>query len=102
MEKCKTLGGRSFFYYIINEKERVLIIQTSKSPTEHTISFGDAPINDVWARINSAENDKEKHQTSFYGQPKWGKCPNRILCPYIAKLLLDVFNEEQIKQVISK
>lgn len=101
MEKCKTLGGQSFFYFSINEELRTLTIRTANNPANHVINFGDDPIAMVWARINEAPNNTLQNQTQYYNQPQWPECPNMILCPYIAKLLLDVCPAEQIQLMIN-
>ncbi len=52
---------------------------------------------DVWdavvGRVNEL-NQNERSITGNYTDPKWTNCPNRILCPYVAKLYL--YLREQI------
>ncbi len=102
MEKCKTLGEQSFFYFSIDENERKVLIKTSNVNAQiSSIDFGHI-VNQVWNRIGSAQNEQVKYQTSYYNQPMWNECPNNILCPYIAKLLLDVCSRTLIENMINE
>lgn len=80
----KTLGGKSEFKYYI--EENALYILYGKQ-TKFTLISGNI-INETIGRIKIAKG-KEIKMTSFYNQSKWNKCPNNILCPYVACLIIN-------------
>lgn len=80
----KTLGQEaSFEYYFDQEK---LFIQFGKQKGFTSVSK--KIIKATSDRIKEAK-DKEIKMTSFYSQPKWDNCPNNVLCPYVACLIVN-------------
>jgi hypothetical protein len=95
MEKCKTLGGESYFFFSIDEVKNELFIQTQGNDQVYIIPFGDIRISMTWDRINHSELP-QREMAGNYNQPNWQLCPSPVLCPYIAKLLLHVIPNELI------
>ncbi len=80
----KTLGKRaSFEYYFDQEK---LCIRYGKQIDFTSVSK--KIIKETSDRIKEAKR-KEIKMTSFYSQPKWDNCPNNVLCPYVACLIIN-------------
>jgi len=83
MNECETLGGRSTFLYSRNDG--ILSIQFGEMK-EPTVVQEDI-IKIVKERINNSI-DPDIMMTSNYNQPRWEDCPNNLVCPYVAKLIL--------------
>jgi len=83
MIECETLGGRSTFLYSINDG--ILSIQFGEMPNPIIVQ------NDIIERVRERINksiEPDLMMTSNYNQPKWEDCPNNLVCPYVAKLLI--------------
>jgi hypothetical protein len=82
------LGGRSEFEYVIEKGK--LLLRFGKM-----VNFLDVKedwVIDVKERIQKLkkeEHPKYKTQTSLYNKNKWDKCPNNIICPYVACLIIN-------------
>ncbi len=83
MEQSETLGGRSTFLYSINDG--ILSIQFGEML--NPIIIQNDIIERVRERINNS-NALDLMMTSNYNQPKWEDCPNNLVCPYVATLIL--------------
>lgn len=67
--------------------------QKTQALVEHFI------VNEVINRVEYLkENNIENYRTvGYYSLTHWAGCPNTVQCPYVAKLVLDVFPEEIIE-----
>ena len=83
MEQSETLGGRSTFLYSINNE--ILYIQFGEM--QNPIIVQNDVIERVRERINNSK-ESDIMMTSNYNQPKWEDCPNNLVCPYVATLIL--------------
>ena len=90
MQKCKTLGEETYFEFSFDDNE--LKIRYGFTLTEqNTVTIQNDLIKRVIERVNELRNDIHFRSTSYYTINQWVDCPNTIYCPYVAKLLIDVF-----------
>ncbi len=103
MEKCKTLGEETYFEFSLVNNE-LLITYGFTLDEQKTVLIQNSLIISVINRVHYLkENDIEHYKTSsFYTITKWEKCPNTQYCPYVAKLVLDVFPEDLINNFLKK
>ena len=109
MEKCKTLGERKDTYFLFSyiQNELIIVYGFSK-PKQKFVILDDEFIAKIIHRTEELkEKDKETktsnhRKSSYYTDTKWDETANRIYSPYVAKLVLDVFPEEIIKQIRNK
>jgi hypothetical protein len=80
----KTLREQSSFKYYFDEEKLFIHYGKQKGFT----SISKKIIKATSDRIKEAKG-KEIKMTSFYSQPKWDNCPNNILCPYVACLIIN-------------
>jgi hypothetical protein len=99
MEKCKTLGEEAYFEYTTSRGDGKLWIKFGVNGIEQPalIELVENVIQRVsYMQLNDAEHSR---MTSYYTMPHWAECPDMILCPYIAKLVLDVFPNQVIENL---
>jgi hypothetical protein len=108
MEKCKTLGEETYFLYSYCPDNLVLVYGFSKTKQKFKI-LKDEFIYKVICRKEFLEGQDKLHSTnnyrksSFYNDPKWTEAGvDRVLSPYVAKLVLDVFSNETLNRIISE
>lgn len=108
MEKCKTLGEETYFLFSYCPDNLVLVYGFSKSKQKFKI-LKDEFIYKVISRVQFLVRQDKLHKTnnfrksSFYNDPKWMEAGvDRILSPYVAKLVLDVFPNDTLDKIISK
>lgn len=95
MEKCKTLGNETYFKFSLDENNKLSLSygnsdQINEVPNEMIIK--------VLLRVENikAKSTNELRKVGNYSLTNWSACPNTVLCPYIAKLIIDVFDNESI------
>ena len=76
-----TLGGRSKFT-VENCNSRLIIINSSGNEYEVSEELANAVSN----RYESSPINN-KYKASNYVDPVWQNCPNRIVSPYVARIL---------------
>jgi hypothetical protein len=107
MEKCKTLGEDTYFLYSYCPDNLVLVYGFSKTKQKFKI-LKDEFIYKVICRKEFLESEDKQMNTdtcrksSYYNDPKWEAGVDRILSPYVAKLVLDVFPNDILDKIISK
>jgi len=96
MEKCKTLGNETFFRFSLNEQYE-LFISFGSDPQIIQVSY--ELINLIVHRVEDLRENapNELKKVANYSLTNWSECPNTVLCPYIAKLVIDVFDIETIR-----
>ena len=99
MEKCKTLGEETYFEYTTCRSDGQLWIRFGANGIEQLASA--ELVATVIQRVSYLQlNDAEySRMTGYYSIPHWAECPDMILCPYIAKLVLDVFPNQVIEEL---
>ena len=96
MQKCKTLGEETYFEFSFDDNE--LKIKYGFTLTEqNTVTIQNELIKSVIERVNELREDIHFRSTSYYTITQWEGCPNTIYCPYVAKLVIDVFPNEIIE-----
>lgn len=111
MEKCRTLGAdkaktqKESRYFLFSYCTNNLKLVYGFTRPKQTY----AEINDelIWKVIERVEyllmNDPiHSRDVGFYSQTHWELCPQTVFCPYIAKLVLDVFPYELIDRIKSQ
>jgi hypothetical protein len=108
MEQCKTLGEETYFLFSYCPDNLVLVYGFSKAKQKFKI-LKDEFIYKVICRKQFLENEDKQRNTkthtkaSYYNDPKWKDSGvDRILSPYVAKLVLDVFPKETLDRIISE
>jgi len=103
MEKCKTLGEETYFEFSFsNDVLKIKYGFTVEKQTETIIenSLIIAVINRVnYLKIHNSENLRT---VGYYSLTHWKECPQTQYCPYVAKLVLDVFPIEKIEKIINQ
>lgn len=109
MEKCKTLGEKKDTYFLYSYcPNQLVVVYGFSNPKQKFVILDDEFIAKVICRTEELKNEDKKSKTnyhrmaSYYTDSKWDKTANRIYSPYVAKLVLDVFPEEIIKQIRNK
>lgn len=103
MEKCKTLGEETYFEFsYLNDELKIKYGFTVEKQTEATI---DNSL--IIAVINRANHLKTHNKVNlravgYYSLTHWEECPQTQHCPYVAKLVLDVFPNDTLDKIISK
>lgn len=103
MEKCKTLGEETYFEFTyLNNHLTITYGFTAAQQT--TVDISNYLIATVIKRVDYLiKNEKENsRKTSYYSRTYWEECPQTQHCPYIAKLVLDVFPLETIEAILSQ
>jgi uncharacterized protein (DUF1015 family) len=108
MEQCKTLGEETYFLFSYCPDNLVLVYGFSKSKQKLKI-LKDEFIYKVICRMqflveqDKLNNTNNYRKLSFYNDPKWMEAGvDRILSPYVAKLVLDVFPNEILEKIINQ
>ena len=97
MQKCKTLGEETYFEFSFDNN--ILIVRYGFTKNHQTtIIIQNELIKKVINRVAELKNDERFRSTSFYTINQWKDCPNTIYCPYVAKLIIDVFPKETINK----
>lgn len=103
MEQCKTLGEETYFEFSYsNDVLKIKYGFTVEKQTETIIenSLIIAVINRVnYLKIHNSENLRT---VGYYSLTHWKECPQTQYCPYVAKLVLDVFPKEKIEKIINQ
>ncbi|WP_396153060.1 hypothetical protein [Flavobacterium sp.] len=103
MEQCKTLGEETYFEF--SYFQEILIIKYGFTVANQTeIKIENALILNVIDRINYLKiaNPENLRTVGYYSLTHWKECPQTQHCPYIAKLVLDVFPIETLNRIISE
>ena len=103
MEKCKTLGEENYFEFsYLNDELKIKYGFTVEKQTEATID--NSLIIAVINRINylKTHNRVNLRIVGNYSLTHWEECPQTQYCPYVAKLVLDVFPNETIDKIINQ
>lgn len=100
MEKCKTMGGDTYFEFTYSD-EKLIINYGFTSNQQTTVEIPAQLIKTVIKRVEYMKlNDIEHLRTvGYYSLTHWKDCPNTHYCPYIAKLVLDVFPDVVIEEL---
>ena len=108
MEQCKTLGEETYFLFSYCPDKLVLVYGFSKTKQKFKI-LNDEFIYKIICRNQFLLEQDKLHNTnnyrksSFYNDPKWMEAGvDRVLSPYVAKLVLDVFPKDILDKIISK
>jgi hypothetical protein len=103
MEQCKTLGEETYFEFSYQNNE-VWIKYGFTNDNQTEVKIDNSLIVDVINRVNYLKtNDTENLRTvGYYSRSYWNECRQTQYCPYVAKLILDVFPLETINKIISK
>lgn len=101
MEKCKTLGEETYFEFSLT-KNVLTITYGFTSIEQKTVVIQDSLIKCVIERVHFLkENDIEHYRSSsYYTITHWEKCPQTQYCPYVAKLVIDVFTNEVMANIL--
>lgn len=103
MEQCKTLGEETYFEFSYSND--VLKIKYGFSVANQTeVKIKNTTIVDVINRINYLKiaNPDNLRTVGYYSLTNWKECPQTQHCPYVAKLVLDVFPIETLNRIISE
>ena len=96
-----TLGGRSEFEYSVENGKLLLrfgrMVNFLEANEEWVLK-----VRDRIQKLKDDEHPKYKTQTSLYNKKIWEECPNNRTCPYLAKLVLDVFPNEILEKIINQ
>jgi hypothetical protein len=101
MEQCKTLGEETFFEFSYsNDELKIKYGFTVANQTE--VKINTTTIVDVINRVNYLKNHNIENlrTVGYYSLAHWENCPQTQHCPYIAKLVLDVFPKETLDNII--
>jgi hypothetical protein len=97
MEKCKTLGEEAFFEFTCIGGQLTIRYGANGIEQQAPAELVATVIQRVsYLQLNDAEHSR---MTGYYSIPHWAECPDMILCPYIAKLVLDVFPDVVIEEL---
>jgi hypothetical protein len=103
MEKCKTLGEETYFEFsyskdILKIKYGFTVEKQTETIIENSLII--AVIN----RVNylKIHNSEKLRTVGYYSLTSWEECPQTQYCPYVAKLVLDVFPIETLNRIISE
>ena len=89
MEKCKTLGEETFFEFTCIGGQLTIRYGVNGIQQPAPAELVATVIQRVsYLLLNDSEHSR---MTGYYTIPHWAECSDMILCPYIAKLVLDVF-----------
>lgn len=101
MEQCKTLGEETFFEYSFSNHQ-LIIKYGFTTDKQTTIEIPNSLISTVIDRVNylKSNNIENYRKVSFYSKTNWKECPQTQYCPYIAKLILDVFPIKTLNELI--
>lgn len=102
MEKCKTLGEETFFEYsYLNNILKISFGFSTNNIT--TVDISNSLIFDVIKRVNDLKLNDVEHSrmVGYYSLTHWLNCPQTQYCPYIAKLVLDVFPNKLIDNIVN-
>ena len=83
MKTVPTIGGRSYFDYIIKENNVFVRFGRIKKPIKvknETVELVKKQVNDLIK--------KPVQRASFYNKKYWNGCPNNRISPYVAQLIL--------------
>jgi hypothetical protein len=103
MEQCKTLGEETYFEFSYQNNELQIKYGFTKD-NQNEAEIDNSLIIAVISRVNYLKNhDKENLRTvGYYSRSHWNECPQTQHCPYVAKLILDVFPLETLIKIISE
>lgn len=108
MEQCKTLGEETYFLFSYCPDNLVLVYGFSKPKPKFKILKDEFIYKVICRKQFLLEQDKQKNtnnyrKSSYYNDPKWIEAGvDRVLSPYVAKLILDVFPKEILDKIISQ
>lgn len=103
MEQCKILGEETYFEFSYsNDELKIKYGFTVANQTEFKIE-NSLIVNVIdrvnYLKIHSIENIRT---VGYYSLTHWKECPQTQYCPYIAKLVLDVFPKETLDKIINQ
>jgi hypothetical protein len=109
MEKCRTLGTEKakkvgqYFLFSYSPNSLKLVYGFTK-PKQTYAEVSDELICKVIERVDYLLKNDPNHlrNVGFYSRTHWNLCPSTVNCPYIAKLVLDVFPYELIYRIKSQ
>jgi hypothetical protein len=102
MEKCKTLGEETYFEFsYFNDELKIKYGFSVANKTE--VKIKNSLIVNVIDRVNylKIHSIENLRTVGYYSLTNWYECPQTIHCPYVAKLILDVFPKEIINKILS-
>ena len=103
MEHCKTLGEETYFEFSYSND--VLKIKYGFTVEKQTETIIENPlIIAVINRVNylKIHNSENLRTVGYYSLTHWKECPQTQYCPYVAKLVLDIFPVETIEKIINQ
>ncbi|WP_396170861.1 hypothetical protein [Flavobacterium sp.] len=101
MEQCKTLGEETYFEFSYSNDE--LKIKYGFSVANQTeVTIENSLIVNVIGRVNylKIHSFENVRTVGYYSLAHWKECPQTQYCPYVAKLVLDVFSKETLDNII--